>query len=478
MNEILHRPLRLDGPSTPWIPRGRRVPFVGTCAACLLAASPLALKAAGDGDGFQPIFDGKTFAGWHAADMSFWTIEDGALTARITKEHPLPANLYLIWQGGELADFELKLKHRVSGSPRINCGFQFRSRELPNHDLMGYQVDNNLDTPWLVRLYEEHGRHTLAWRGESTVIDEGGAFTKEQIDGAQGPAGFKLEDWHEYDLLCVGPRLTLKVNGQPVAEVTDRDPLSFAAQGILAMQLHTGPPTTAQFKDLRLRIIKPAAAPAAGRPATADWSSRLTDKTLVVWAAPANLAQHGGSALTIDDHQSHFDGIVFAERAPARWMAGSDYHRRTEPKQDAWPAETADAKTTVQIAIVYRGKEVAVYRDGVEYARHAIQQPQSFGLDSFVLIGPRHVGNGDHFAGSIDDARIYACALTAGQIAALRPNEPSEPKPWAWWTFDDAACADRTGRYAAARLSGGAKVEDGRLVLDGKQAAFTSRQRP
>jgi hypothetical protein len=149
-------------------------------------------------DEFTTIFDGKSFEGWKAADMSFWTIEDDALTAKITKDHPLKQNLYLIWQGGELADFELKMKHRVFGSPKINCGFQFRSWEMPNHDVAGYQMDNNLDTPWLVRLYDEHGRHTLAWRGERTTFDENGKLTKELIADAQGPADFRLEEWHEY----------------------------------------------------------------------------------------------------------------------------------------------------------------------------------------------------------------------------------------------------------------------------------------
>src|SRR5574341_2034753 len=73
------------------------------------------------------------------------------------------------------------------------------------------------------------------------------------------------------------------------------------------------------------------------------------DKTLVAWAAPANLTQRGGSILTIEDGQSHFDGIVFGEIAPARWMAGSDFYRRTLRGQGKVPAETASAKSFVAI---------------------------------------------------------------------------------------------------------------------------------
>lgn len=211
--------------------------------------------------GFKRIFDGKTFGGWKAADMSFWSIEDCAITGKITKEHPLKANLYLIWQGGELGDFELKLKSRVFGSKGINNGFQFRSKEWPDHDLAGYQVDNNLDTDWLVRLYDEHGREDLARRGHRTVFDTTGKATTTDIEEAQGPAWFKLENWHEYDLKCEGPHLVLKVDGRLAAEVIDNDPKQQDFSGILGLQLHTGPPTTVQFKDIQLKILKPAVDP-------------------------------------------------------------------------------------------------------------------------------------------------------------------------------------------------------------------------
>jgi len=201
----------------------------------------------------------------------------------------------------------------------------------------------------------------------------------------------------------------------------------------------------------------------------------LQDKTLVAWAAPANLTQRGGSVLTINakaEFSASFDGIVFGEVSPAKWMAGSDYWRRSQKAQENWAAEKAGPDQFVQIAIVYRGNEVTTYRDGKEHSSYTIKAPLPFGPESVVVIGPRHTGATAFFAGAIDDARIYDSALTAEQIAELKPNEPSELKPWAWWTFDDAVCADRTGRFASSQLAGGAKVEDGRLLLDGKKAAF------
>jgi beta-fructofuranosidase len=205
-------------------------------------------------------------------------------------------------------------------------------------------------------------------------------------------------------------------------------------------------------------------------PASAALSAEppLTNKTLVVWTALANLNQRGGSALTLDDGRSHFDGIVFGELAPQRWMAGSDLWHRTNKQQGDWPQEKADAGTTVQVAIVYQDKHVAIYRDGRKYAEYDTAAAFPFPHDSHVVMGVRHLqAAGDSYAGYIADARVYDVALSVEQLSALRPNEPSEPKPWAWWTFEDKEAIDRTGRFKFTRLMGTAKVEEGHLILDG-----------
>ena len=86
---------------------------------------------------------------------------------------------------------------------------------------------------------------------------------------------------------------------------------------------------------------------------------RLADKTLVAWVYLADTAQRGGSALTLMEGED-FDSLVFGERMPGRWMAGSDFFRRTqsEAEQQANAAEAADANTLVQIATVWSGDRV------------------------------------------------------------------------------------------------------------------------
>jgi beta-fructofuranosidase len=198
----------------------------------------------------------------------------------------------------------------------------------------------------------------------------------------------------------------------------------------------------------------------------------LHDKTLVVWARPATLDQTGGSAVTLDDTTSHFDAIVFGELAPRKWMAGSDGFSRTHKEQTGWPAETAEDQAFTQLAVAYQGNSVTIYRNGEQYAAYQVSSQQRFGDNSVVMFGKRHLDmNGaGHFQGQIQDARIYDVALSAAQIAALRPGQPSALKPWAWWSFADGRIQERTGRFPIVKILGDVSVRDGALVLGGDHA--------
>ena len=229
-----------------------------TLALGLSAMLAISQAMAADDPGFKRVFNGKDLKGWQAPDMTYWSVEDGAITGRVSEEHPCTANQYLVWQNGELDDFELKLQHRLTGSPGVNGGIQFRSRVLPDADVAGYQVDTNRDTDWLVRLYDEHGRHTLAWRGKQTRWTPEGMSQEQPLpDGANsGKAAFSLDDWHEYHLIAQVGHLKLLVDGALAAETWDEDPKQRDLSGILALQLHSGPPMAAQFKDIRLKRLK------------------------------------------------------------------------------------------------------------------------------------------------------------------------------------------------------------------------------
>ena len=201
----------------------------------------------------------------------------------------------------------------------------------------------------------------------------------------------------------------------------------------------------------------------------------LQDKTLVAWVAPANLTQRAGSVLTIDDGQSHFDGIVFGELAPKKWMPGSEGFSRTLKEQGDWPEETVAGTPLLQVAIVYRGREVTVYRNGTQSAHYTMPNPpRAFGPAAVVLFGRRHLDARDmdsSFVGRIKDARIYDQPLDRETIAALLPGQvAADLKPWAWWSFADEGLREKTGRFTEIKLLGDVRLEDGCLVLNGKGA--------
>ena len=167
--------------------------------------------------------------------------------------------------------------------------------------------------------------------------------------------------------------------------------------------------------------------------ASALGAEKLTigDKTLVAWVAPANLAQRGGSVLTVEKPGGTFDGIVFGEISPSKWMAGSNTFSRTQMAQEKSAVETSGGKELVQIAIVYRGKTITLYRNGETYAEYTVNSEESFKGDSLVLMGLRHVdANPDNrfFVGSIDNARIYGLAL---RRTDRRTQAQPAVEPWA-----------------------------------------------
>jgi beta-fructofuranosidase len=213
--------------------------------------------------------------------------------------------------------------------------------------------------------------------------------------------------------------------------------------------------------------------------AQAAQETALADKTLVVWVSPANLTQSGGTALTVNDTTiDRFDGVVFGELEPRVWMPGSNGYSRTNQEQTDWPKETVGPGAFVQIAIVYRGRQITMYRNGELYADYKTSgQPYSFGANTAILFGPRHLQKGvDCFSGRIRDARVYASPLDANTITGMEPGKPTEGiEPWAWWDFSTSGTYDKVGRFNQVTLSGGAKIEDGCLVLSGHRPTLLAR---
>ena len=68
-------------------------------------------------------------------------------------------------------------------------------------------------------------------------------------------AAIRRSDWNEYVVIADGTRLRHFVNKLPTADVTDVDETLAAKSGVLALQLHAGPPMTVQFRNIRLKVL-------------------------------------------------------------------------------------------------------------------------------------------------------------------------------------------------------------------------------
>lgn len=208
-------------------------------------------------DGFKSIFDGKTLAGWNAAEMSYWSVEDGAITAQCSDKNPAKHNQFLLWSGGLVDDFELKLKFRLFGTEKANSGIQFRSayRDRDAH-VIGYQADIDMSGRWLGSLYDEAtGRRGLAGRGQRTEIAADGTRTSSQLSGPDVINNIKFDQWNDYHITARGGHITLKINGHTTAEVIDNETAHRDLIGNLALQLHSGPPMKVQFKDIKIKRL-------------------------------------------------------------------------------------------------------------------------------------------------------------------------------------------------------------------------------
>ena len=103
---------------------------------------------------FIPIFDGKSLNGWEF-DPVYWSVKEGAIVGEITAETLLKNNTFIIWKGGEVGDFELKVDYWISESG--NSGVQYRSdrvKEVP-FALRGYQADIDGGNRYTGQNYEE-----------------------------------------------------------------------------------------------------------------------------------------------------------------------------------------------------------------------------------------------------------------------------------------------------------------------------------
>ena len=202
-----------------------------------------------DHTGFTSLFDGKTLNGW-SGDPKLWSVKDGSIYINPTCEHPT-GTVYVVWQGGEVADFDLRLN--MKGTGNINSGVQYRSwimtgaepavrppaacpggqtaapqptrASQAKWEMAGYQFDFDNGNRYPGQLYEQStGRGIIAWKGDVVDIGPNNKTLLATLgDKATVDSWFKKDDWNTEEIIAQGNVLTHILNGHLISETIDHD---------------------------------------------------------------------------------------------------------------------------------------------------------------------------------------------------------------------------------------------------------------
>ncbi len=182
-----------------------------------------------------PLFDGKTFKGWEGNEK-FFRIEKGAVVGGNLKSR-IPRNEFLCTKR-TYKNFVLTLEVKLRGGPRANAGIQIRTKRIPNHhEVIGYQAD--MGQGWWGSLYDESRRRRMLAKADAAVIKK----------------VLKPDDWNKYVIRCEGPRIRLYLNGTLTVDYTEKDP-KIPLEGIIGLQIHSGPPSEAWYREIRIQELK------------------------------------------------------------------------------------------------------------------------------------------------------------------------------------------------------------------------------
>ena len=229
-----------------------------------------------DRNGYTEMFDGNTLNGWDG-NPDVWRVVDGAIVG----ERPSPAEgapvtrfgqTFLVWQGGEPADFELKLEIRLEGAG-ADSGIQYRSYIAPLNpgragapppdpreakwNLGGYQFDFNFADTFPGQVAEGFGRGIIAFRGQVVRTEAGKNPRLIATLGDRQELGgyFKIDDWNQVDLIAHGDTAIQMINGHVMSILIDDDMTKAKSKGLIGLQCAGPPGSKISFRNIRIRTI-------------------------------------------------------------------------------------------------------------------------------------------------------------------------------------------------------------------------------
>jgi len=203
-----------------------------------------------------------------------------------------------------------------------------------------------------------------------------------------------------------------------------------------------------------------------------------TDRTLVSWFAFDENAFEYGGVVSIQAGDDVYDAIAFDFQTKRWYIASEDGNRsQDEEARKNNPEEEIVAGKFIQMAAVFQGNTITIYRNGEVYTKYTID-PQNNKYDTVrspfltISIGPTHLSPKrveKGVRGQCDDVRVYDQALTQQQVKDLKLDDISQSglQPFAWWNFeqDPPGYMDVGHKFPESRVFVRAKIEDGTLTL-------------
>jgi formylglycine-generating enzyme required for sulfatase activity len=190
-------------------------------------------------------FNGNNLDGWRGLP-GYWHVKDGAIIGSVpagrTKVHTF------LCSNREYKDFELKFRARLLGGVG-NSGMQFRSkfRDPKTFWLVGPQCE--------ICAQDRNRKYPTG-----SLVTEPTGEPSVKPPAADVDRVFKLADFNDFEIRCVGQHVRIKLNGQITV---DADFPSMPAEGMIGWQLHgKDAPREVTFKDIEFTDL--SASPADG----------------------------------------------------------------------------------------------------------------------------------------------------------------------------------------------------------------------
>jgi hypothetical protein len=200
-------------------------------AGALVCATGADDKKTDDKDGWVQLFNGKDLTGWKVFPKGTgnWKVEKGLLIGSGKPSH-------LFTEKGDYKNFRFKVEAMINDGG--NSGQYFRTKFGPGFP-RGYEAQINATHSDPIRtgsLYPDYREKHL--KGVKEIL------VKE--------APHKPDEWFTQEVIAVGPKITILVNGKKTVEWTD--PKHAYKEGHFALQQHD-PKSVVKFRKIEVKVL-------------------------------------------------------------------------------------------------------------------------------------------------------------------------------------------------------------------------------